>query len=81
MESGAGPAIVKEGESLLARLVEKANEWQRGTKNSEDTISVEVFGEGTILVPFCGTLQTGRILAMLTFPTTPVSMNGSGLGE
>jgi hypothetical protein len=29
--------LSRKDEALLARLVEKANEWQRGTKNSEDT--------------------------------------------
>jgi len=29
--------LSREDEALLARLVEKANEWQRGTKSSEDT--------------------------------------------
>jgi hypothetical protein len=29
--------LSKEDEALLARLVERANEWQRGTKTSEDT--------------------------------------------
>jgi hypothetical protein len=29
--------LSKEDEALLARLVERANEWQRGTKSSEDT--------------------------------------------
>jgi len=29
--------LSRKDEALLARLVEKANEWQRGTKSSEDT--------------------------------------------
>ncbi len=29
--------LSREDEAFLARLVEKANEWQRGTKSSEDT--------------------------------------------
>jgi hypothetical protein len=29
--------LSRKDEALLARLVEKANEWQRGTKDSEDT--------------------------------------------
>jgi hypothetical protein len=29
--------LSRRDEALLARLVEKANEWQRGTKSSEDT--------------------------------------------
>ncbi len=29
--------LSKEDEAFLARLVERANEWQRGTKSSEDT--------------------------------------------
>jgi hypothetical protein len=45
------------------------------------TTSVEVLGEGAVPVPFCGIMQTGRMLAMLIFPTTPVSMTGPGLDE
>jgi hypothetical protein len=45
------------------------------------TTSVEVLGEGTIPVPFCGIMQMGRILAMLMFPAIPVSKTVSGLGE
>ncbi len=29
--------LSRKDEAFLARLVEKANEWQRGTKSSEDT--------------------------------------------
>ena len=29
--------LSREDEAFLARLVERANEWQRGTKSSEDT--------------------------------------------
>ena len=29
--------LSRKDEAILARLVEKANEWQRGTKSSEDT--------------------------------------------
>jgi len=29
--------LSRDDEAFLARLVEKANEWQRGTKSSEDT--------------------------------------------
>ena len=29
--------LSREDKAFLARLVEKANEWQRGTKSSEDT--------------------------------------------
>ncbi len=29
--------LSRQEEAFLARLVEKANEWQRGTKSSEDT--------------------------------------------
>ncbi len=30
-------SLSREDEAFLARLVERANEWQRGTKSSEDT--------------------------------------------
>ncbi len=29
--------LSREDEALLAKLVERANQWQRGTKSSEDT--------------------------------------------